>query len=346
MKILTQVLIYSLIALAGIAISFYTPFALPSSILSMVILFLLLLLKVVKKDMIKEVSTFLIQVMALFFVTPVVSMVKSAAEAGDELIPIIMVSTLAMLITFSVSAPVDTDHTADHEEPKSMIEYMSTSPFFGISVTVLLFLLSRTIARKLSSPLVNEVILTAVMILLMTWLLDIRLDDYMESTAALQFMIVPATIALSYSIYLNLPILKKYVIPIIVGTVAGAVTNLVSVMVLGKLFGLSDFTSMSLVPKSVTTALAIELGKLLQGDVSIAILGVYITGFAGVLLNPLLVRLYRIEDPVVRGLSFGISAHVIGTTKAFEYSEIDGALSSVAIFFMGITTTIAAVAFL
>ena len=117
-------------------------------------------------------------------------------------------------------------------------------------------------------------------------------------------------------------------------------------MVLGKLFGLSDFTSMSLVPKSVTTALAIELGKLLQGDVSIAILGVYITGFAGVLLNPLLVRLYRIEDPVVRGLSFGISAHVIGTTKAFEYSEIDGALSSVAIFFMGITTTIAAVAFL
>jgi len=227
-----------------------------------------------------------------------------------------------------------------------MIEYMSTSPFFGISVTVLLFLLSRTIARKLSSPLVNEVILTAVMILLMTWLLDIRLDDYMESTAALQFMIVPATIALSYSIYLNLPILKKYVIPIIVGTVAGAVTNLVSVMVLGKLFGLSDFTSMSLVPKSVTTALAIELGKLLQGDVSIAILGVYITGFAGVLLNPLLVRLYRIEDPVVRGLSFGISAHVIGTTKAFEYSEIDGALSSVAIFFMGITTTIAAVAFL
>jgi len=104
MKILTQVLIYSLIALAGIAISFYTPFALPSSILSMVILFLLLLLKVVKKDMIKEVSTFLIQVMALFFVTPVFSMVKSAAEAGDELIPIIMVSTLAMLITFSVSA--------------------------------------------------------------------------------------------------------------------------------------------------------------------------------------------------------------------------------------------------
>ncbi len=104
MKILTQVLIYSLIALAGIAISFWSPVALPSSILSMVILFLLLLFGVLKKERIREVSTFLIQVMALFFVTPVVSMVKAASEAGDELIPIIIVSTLAMLITFSVSA--------------------------------------------------------------------------------------------------------------------------------------------------------------------------------------------------------------------------------------------------
>lgn len=104
MKILTQVLIYSLIALAGITISFYAPIALPSSILSMVLLFLLLLFKVVRKERIKEISTFLIQVMAIFFVTPVVSMVKSAAEAGDQLIPIVIVSTLAMLITFSVSA--------------------------------------------------------------------------------------------------------------------------------------------------------------------------------------------------------------------------------------------------
>ncbi len=227
-----------------------------------------------------------------------------------------------------------------------MIEQISMNPFFGVSVTVFLFLMSRSIARKLANPLVNEVILTAVMILIVIWLLDIRLENYMASTAALQFMIVPATIALAYSIYLNLPVLRTYAIPILVGTVVGAVTNLASVMILGKLFGLSDFTSMSLVPKSVTTAIAIELGKLLKGDVSISILGVYITGFAGVLLNPLLIRLFRIEDPVIRGLSFGISAHVIGTTRAFAYSEIDGALSSVAIFFMGITTTIAAVVFL
>ena len=104
MKILTQVLIYSLIALTGIALSYWSPIALPSSILSMVMLFLLLLFRVVKKEQIRELSTFLIQVMALFFVTPVVSMVKAAAEAGDELVPIIIVSTLAMLITFSVSA--------------------------------------------------------------------------------------------------------------------------------------------------------------------------------------------------------------------------------------------------
>ncbi len=223
-----------------------------------------------------------------------------------------------------------------------MIEQLSSLPFFGIALTVMLFIIARTISRKARNPLVNEVILTALLILGVTALLGISLEDYTKSTASLQFMIVPATIALSYSMYLNLPILRKYFIPIIVGCLVGGITNLVSVMLLGRLFGLSEFMSVSLVPKSVTTAIAIELGNLLHGDVSIAILGVYITGFAGVLFNPLLVKLFRIEDPVVRGLSFGISAHVIGTTKAFEYSEIDGALSSVAIFFMGIATTLAA----
>ncbi len=227
-----------------------------------------------------------------------------------------------------------------------MIASLSANPFFGTVLTVTLFLCARMISRKAQNPLVNEVILTALMILGATSLLDISLEDYSRSTAALQFMIVPATIALSYSIYLNLPILKKYFIPILVGTAVGGITNLVSVMVLGKLFGLSYFSSMSLVPKSVTTAIAIELGKLIQGDVSIAILGVYVSGFAGVLFNPVLVKLLKIENPVARGLGFGISAHVIGTTKAFDYSEADGALSSVAIFFMGIMTTIAALLFL
>ncbi len=103
MNILIQVLIYSLIALAGIVISLLSPIPLPSSILSMVLLFLLLLFKVIKKERIREVSTFLIQVMALFFVTPVVSMVHASADAGDELFGLIMVSVIATLITFTVS---------------------------------------------------------------------------------------------------------------------------------------------------------------------------------------------------------------------------------------------------
>lgn len=104
MHILIQVLIYSLIALAGIVISLISPIPLPSSILSMVLLFLLLLFGILKKERIREVSTFLIQVMALFFVTPVVSMVTSSANAGEELFGLVMVSVIATLITFTVSA--------------------------------------------------------------------------------------------------------------------------------------------------------------------------------------------------------------------------------------------------
>ncbi len=220
------------------------------------------------------------------------------------------------------------------------MEQFLRSPFFGIGLTILLFIISRTASRKVRNPLFNEVIVTAILILGVLALFDIPFDAFSESTAALQFMIVPATIALSYSMYLNLPILRKYFIPILVGTFVGGLTNILSVLVLGKLFGLSDHLTLSLIPKSVTTAIAIELGNLLGGDVSISILGVYITGFAGVLFNPILIKLFRITDPVIRGTAFGISAHVIGTTKAFDYSEEDGALSSVAIFFTGISSTI------
>ncbi len=104
MNILIQVVIYCLIALAGIVISAVSPIPLPASILSMVLLFLLLLFRVLQKERIREVSTFLIQIMGLFFVTPVVSMVAEASKVGKELLPIALISIIAMLITFTVSA--------------------------------------------------------------------------------------------------------------------------------------------------------------------------------------------------------------------------------------------------
>ena len=156
-------------------------------------------------------------------------------------------------------------------------------------------------------------------------------------------MIIPATIALGFGVYQQMPQVKKYIIPIIVASFVGSLVSIGSIVFLSRVFELPTIIEFSLIPKSVTTAIAVEISELLQGEPSITILAVMFTGFTGIILGPLLIKIMNIKDPVVIGLSFGISSHVIGTSKAIEYGELEGSLSGVAIFFTGIITVILSV---
>ena len=215
-----------------------------------------------------------------------------------------------------------------------------SSPFFGIALTVGVFMVGRVISRKVKIAVANEMFIAVFLCILFLSIFQISFDNYVQSSIALNFMIIPATIALAYRVYEQIENVKKYLIPLLVGTIVGSSVSIFSVIILSKLFPIPTVLVNSLIPKSVTTAIAMEVSTLLHGKPSITILAVMVTGFTGVLVNPLLIRLLKIKDPIVIGLGFGINSHVIGTTKAFDYGEVEGAMGSIAIFFTGIATVL------
>jgi len=221
-----------------------------------------------------------------------------------------------------------------------------TTPFFGIGLTIATYMIGRYLSKKINFSLANEMIIAIFLCIGVMWLFDISSEEYLTSSAALNFMIIPATIALAYQVYEQLAYIKAYLIPLLVGTIVGSVVSISTVLLLLKLFPLPPILADSLVPKSVTTAIAMEVSTLLGGEPSITILAVVFTGFTGVLINPFIIKVLKIKDPVVMGLGFGISAHVIGTAKAFEYGKIEGAMSSIAIFFTGIATVLVTLLFI
>lgn len=215
-----------------------------------------------------------------------------------------------------------------------------TSPFFGLSLTLIAYSIGKYVSKRVKISIANEMLVASLFIISILLLFKIPFDSYMKGAYGLQFMIVPATIALSYGVYIEISYVKKYFIPILVGSIVGSAVSIGSVLLLSRLFDLPQVLEASLIPKSVTTAIAIELSELLQGTPSITIMTVLFTGFTGIVVGPIIVRLTRIKDPVIIGLSFGISSHAIGTAKAFEYGEVEGAMSGIAIFFTGIMSVI------
>ena len=222
------------------------------------------------------------------------------------------------------------------------METIYSSPFFGFTLTFIMFSLGRIISRKIKLPFLNEMIIASILTISVLLIFDIPYDEFIQGVAPLQFMIIPATIALAYGVYEQLFYVKKFLIPIIVGSIVGSIVSIGTIYLLARLFEMPQMLTSSLVPKSVTTAIAIELSTLLGGTPSVTILAVIFTGFTGVILGPLLIKTAKIKDPVVVGLSYGISSHVIGTAKAFEYGKVEGAMSGIAIFFTGIATVIVA----
>ncbi len=220
------------------------------------------------------------------------------------------------------------------------MELVWSSPLFGIAITFVTFEIGLFLNKKFRSPLVNPLLIATVLCITFLHITGIPLAAYQVGGGFLEMLIFPATTCLAFSVYTQLPLLKKYFIPIVVGSSVGAGVSVGSVVLLSQWFGLNDLLTNSLLPKSVTTAIALELSTIVQGDPPITIMAVIITGITGILLSPLLIKMFRIQDPVIQGLAIGTSSHVLGTSKAIELGPIQAAMSSIAIFITGVATVI------
>jgi predicted murein hydrolase (TIGR00659 family) len=214
------------------------------------------------------------------------------------------------------------------------------SPFFGLALTVGAYVLGSWINRKIRLTILNPLILATAMIIGVLLISPIDYAAYAPGAGTLAVFLIPATVCLAIPIYHKRALLKKYWLPVVMGCVAGAVVCIVCVWGLCKLFGLDDVLTRSLLPKSITTPFGMAVSESTGGIPSVTVLCIIITGIFGAIFAPYMVKWFRVTNPVGAGLAIGASSHVLGTSKALEIGETEGAMSGLAISITGITTVV------
>lgn len=222
-----------------------------------------------------------------------------------------------------------------------MKEILST-PVFAILISLLAFEAGIFINKKTRLAFMNPLMLAMIFVMVLLVVLKIPLEDYKKGGDFISMFLTPATVILAVPLYKNINALKKDYVAIFAGVIAGCATAVFSVWALSKAFGLQKDIMVSMVPKSITTPLGIELSKQLQGIPSVTVAAIIITGIVGAIFAPVVMKIFRITDKTAKGIAIGTSSHALGTTKAVEIGETEGAMSGLAIGLAGLMTVIIA----
>jgi putative effector of murein hydrolase len=218
-------------------------------------------------------------------------------------------------------------------------------PITGIIITIGCYMIGLAIRKRISSPLTNPILIANVLTILIILYTPISLEQYMRGGNMITMFIGPVTVILALRIYRERAQLKANVVPILGGCIAGSAASLFSVWALSRLFKIDQVVMVSLLPKSVTTAIAQELSIKNGGQGGLTITAVIITGVFCSAFSPFFVKIFKLKDPVAAGVSMGASGHAIGTAAAIELGETQGAMSGLAMAIMGIVTSIIYVIF-
>jgi len=221
-----------------------------------------------------------------------------------------------------------------------MIEAMLHSPFFGMVLCLVTYLLGKWVQNKTKSVLANPLLIAVVICVTLLVLLDIPYDCFAKGGDVINWMLGPVTVLLALGIYNQRTILKQYFVPVLVGCTVGSAISMGSVLLLCRLFRVDNAVTAAMLPKGCTNAIAVGIAESHGGITAITVACVMITGIIGALCAPLFCRWFRITDPVAQGLAMGTASHAIGTTKAREMGEVQGAMSSIAIGVCGLISVV------
>lgn len=222
-----------------------------------------------------------------------------------------------------------------------MKEILST-PVFALLISLLAFEIGIFVNKKTRLAVLNPLMLAILIVIGILIVFKIPLEDYKKGGDFISLFLTPATVILAVPLYKNIHSLKKDYAAIIGGVIVGCITAILSIWLMGKAFGLSPELLASLIPKSITTPLGIELSNQLGGIPSVTVAAIVITGIVGAVLAPALLKILGIKDKTAKGIAIGTSAHALGTTKAVELGETEGAMSGLAIGLAGLVTVIIA----
>lgn len=226
-----------------------------------------------------------------------------------------------------------------------MKELFGNSLFFGVAVSVAGYEIGLMLKKKLKNPLCNPLLISIAFVILVLNVFGIEYSDYYEGGKYLSYLLTPATVCLAVPLYQKLELLKKNWTAVIAAICAGVFSSLVTVFLMAKMFGFTHEQYVTFLPKSITTAIGMGVSEKLGGIVTVTVIVIIITGILGNVIAESVFKLFGIEEPIAKGLALGTSSHAIGTAKAMELGEIEGAMSSLSIVVSGILTVIAASVF-
>lgn len=222
---------------------------------------------------------------------------------------------------------------------------LGNSLFFGVALSIGTFIVGTIIKRKWNFFLFNPLLVAITLTITTLLVLGIGYESYNEGAKYLTYLLTPATIALAIPLYEQILLLKKNLTAILIGIASGVLCSGFSIFVMALLFGLNHTQYVTLLPKSITTAIGIGLSTELDGYVAITVSAIIFTGLIGNIAGDMLCRVLRIKHPIAKGIAIGTATHVMGTSKAMEIGEIEGAMSSLSVAVAGIMTVGAAILF-
>ena len=226
-----------------------------------------------------------------------------------------------------------------------MSELLGDSLFFGVVVSVLADQAGLWIKRKWKLAVFNPLLISIFLVIAVLLIFDVDYERYNEGAKYLSYLLTPATVCLAIPLYEQLEQLKKNAKAIAAGILSGVLSSLVSVLALAAAFGLSHEEYVTLLPKSITTAIGMGVSEELGGIVTITVAVIIVTGVLGNIIAELVCKIFRIHEPVAKGIAIGSASHAIGTAKAMEMGEVEGAMSSLSIAVSGLLTVIGASVF-
>ena len=224
-----------------------------------------------------------------------------------------------------------------------MKEFVSNSMFFGVTLSLAAYAVGIIAKRRLKLFIFNPLLVAIALTIAVLLVSGIEYDAYNSSAKYLSYLLTPATICLAIPLYEQYKLLKKNFTAIIVGIASGVLTSLTTIFLMALLFKSGHYEYITLLPKSITTAIGIGLSQELEGYVSITVAAIMITGLFGNIAGDIICKVCGIKHPVARGIAIGTSAHVMGTAKALQMGQIEGAMSSLSIAVAGCMTVAGAI---
>lgn len=222
----------------------------------------------------------------------------------------------------------------------NLSDMLTESMYFGLVLSLTAYKIGFEIQKKYKKVFLNPLLISIVIIITVLLLTGISYETFQKGASYLSYFLTPVTVCLAVPLYKQLNILKKNVAAILISIFLGCLAHAGILIAITTAFQMENQLLFSLMPKSITTAIALGVTNELGGIQAITVIGVMVAGISGAVVGPTLLNLFGVKDPIAQGLALGSSAHAIGTSKAVELGEIQAAMSSLAIVVTGIMTVV------